>query len=46
MPSFRIFSRDDLDTIHWASLDILKETGIRIVEGEEVLKMLKTRVAP
>jgi len=41
MPSFRIFSRDDLDTIHWASLDILKETGIRIVEGEEVLKMLK-----
>jgi len=43
MPSFRIFSRDDLYTIHWACLDILKETGIRIVEGEEVLKMLREK---
>lgn len=40
MPSFRIFSRDDLYAIHWASLDVLKETGIRIVKGENVLKML------
>jgi len=43
MPSFRIFSRDDLYAIHWACLDILKETGIRIVEGEEILKMLKDK---
>lgn len=43
MPSFRILSKDDLDAIHWATLDILKETGIRIVEGEEVLKLLKDK---
>jgi len=43
MPSFRIFSRDDLYAIHWACLDVLKETGIRIVEGENVLKMLKEK---
>jgi len=43
MPSFRIFSRDDLDAIHWASLDILEKTGIRIIEGEEVLKMLENK---
>jgi len=43
IPSFRIFSRDDLDAIHWVSLDILEKTGIRIVEGEEVLEMLKNK---
>jgi len=43
MPSFRILSKDDLDAIHRATLDILKETGIRIVEGEEVLKLLKEK---
>jgi len=43
MPSFRILSKDDLDAIHWATLDILKDTGIRIVEGEEVLKLLKDK---
>jgi len=41
MPSYGIFNTDDLDAIHWATLDILKETGIRIVEGEEILRMLK-----
>ena len=40
MPSYRILSREDLDAIHWATLDILEKTGIRIVEGEEILKML------
>jgi trimethylamine--corrinoid protein Co-methyltransferase len=43
MPSFRILSKDDLNAIHWATLGILKETGIRIVEGEEVLKLLKEK---
>jgi len=28
MPSFRIFSRDDLYVIHWASLDILEKTAL------------------
>jgi len=45
MSSFRILSKDDLDAIHWASLDILKETGIGIIRGEDSLKMLKKRVA-
>ena len=40
MPSYRILSRQDLDAIHWATLDILNKTGIRIVDGEEILKML------
>jgi len=43
MPSFRILSEDDLDAIHWATLDILKETGIRIVRGEDSLKLLKKK---
>ena len=43
MPSFRIFTRDDLDAIHWASLDVLKETGIRMIKGENILKMLKEK---
>jgi trimethylamine--corrinoid protein Co-methyltransferase len=43
MPSFRIFTRDDLYSIHWATLDILKEIGIRIIKGEEILKMLKDK---
>jgi trimethylamine--corrinoid protein Co-methyltransferase len=41
MPSFRTLSKDDLDAIHWATLDILKETGVRIVRGEDSLKLLK-----
>jgi trimethylamine--corrinoid protein Co-methyltransferase len=40
MPSYQILSREDLDAIHWATLDILDKTGIRIVEGKEILKML------
>ena len=43
MPSFRIFTRDDLNAIHWASLDVLKETGIRMIKGENILKMLKEK---
>ena len=43
MPSFRILSKDDLDAIHWATLDVLKETGIRIVGGENSLKLLKKK---
>ncbi len=41
MPSYRILSKDDSDAIHWTTLDILEKTGIRIVEGEEILKMLE-----
>jgi trimethylamine--corrinoid protein Co-methyltransferase len=43
MPSFRILSKDDLDAIHWATLDVLKETGIRIIRGENSLKLLKKK---
>jgi trimethylamine--corrinoid protein Co-methyltransferase len=42
-PSFRILSKDDLDAIHWATLNILKETGIRIVGGKNSLKLLKKK---
>ncbi len=43
MPYYRILGKDDLDAIHWAALDILKETGIRIVRGEDSLKLLKKK---
>jgi len=41
MPSFRVFSEDALDAIHSASLEVLEKTGIKIVHGESILKMLK-----
>ena len=43
MPAFRILARDDLDAIHWATLDILERTGVRIIKGEKVLKMLEEK---
>ena len=41
MPLFRVFSEDALDAIHSASLEVLEKTGIKIVHGERILKMLK-----
>ena len=41
MPSFRVFSEDALDAIHLASLEVLEKTGIKIVHGKRILKMLK-----
>ncbi|UCE44318.1 MAG: trimethylamine methyltransferase family protein [Candidatus Bathyarchaeota archaeon] len=41
MPSFQVFSEDRLDAIHSASLDVLEKTGVKILHGEAVLKMLK-----
>jgi len=41
MPLFRVFSEEALDAIHSASLEILEKTGIKIVHGERILKMLK-----
>jgi trimethylamine--corrinoid protein Co-methyltransferase len=41
MPSFRVFSEDALDAIHSASLEVLEQTGVGIVHGERILKMLK-----
>jgi trimethylamine--corrinoid protein Co-methyltransferase len=41
MPSFRVFTKDALDAIHLASLEVLEKTGIKIVHGERILKMLK-----
>jgi len=41
MPLFRVFSEDALDAIHLASLEVLEKTGIKIVHGESILKMLK-----
>ena len=41
MPSFRVLTKDALDAIHLASLDVLENVGIRIHHGERILKMLK-----
>ena len=41
MPSFRVLSKDDLDAIQCATLDILEKTGIKIENGEKVLKLLE-----
>ena len=35
----RLLSKDDLDSIHWATLDVLEKTGIRI-HSEKALKIL------
>jgi trimethylamine--corrinoid protein Co-methyltransferase len=40
-PMFRVFSEDALDAIHLASLEVLEKTGIKIVHGENILKVLK-----
>jgi len=41
MPLFRVFTQEDIDAIHLATLDVLAKTGIRIVHGDGILKMLK-----
>ena len=38
-PVFRLLSKDALDAIHWATLDVLERTGIKIF-SDKVLKML------
>jgi len=38
-PRFRLLSEDALDAIHWATLDVLERTGIKIF-SDKVLKML------
>ncbi len=35
MPSFRVFTKDALEAIHLASLDVLESTGIRIHHREK-----------
>jgi len=39
-PMFRLLSKDALDAIHWATLDVLERTGIKIF-SDKVLKMLE-----
>jgi len=41
MPLFRIFTEENLDAIHLATLNVLAKTGIRIVHSDEILRMLK-----
>ncbi len=41
MPSFRVFTKDALEAIHLASLEILEKTGIKIAHGKRLLEMLK-----
>jgi len=41
MPSFRVLTRDALDAIHWAALDIIAKTGMKISYSKELLKMLE-----
>ncbi|NIR87218.1 hypothetical protein GWO13_06470 [Candidatus Bathyarchaeota archaeon] len=38
-PKFRLLSKDSLEAIHWATLDVLERTGIKIF-SDRVLKML------
>jgi trimethylamine--corrinoid protein Co-methyltransferase len=40
MPSFRVLTKDSIDAIHWATLDILARTGMKISYGKGILKML------
>jgi len=37
--SFSVLSKDDLKAIHWATLDVLERTGVRVY-SEKCLKML------
>lgn len=39
-PVFRLLSKESLDAIHWATLDVLNRTGIKIF-SQKVLKMLE-----
>jgi trimethylamine--corrinoid protein Co-methyltransferase len=39
-PRFHLLSKDALDAIHWATLDVLERTGIKIF-SDKVLKMLE-----
>ena len=41
IPMFRVFTQDALEAIHLTSLEVLEKTGVRIVHGERILKMLK-----
>lgn len=41
MPSFRVFTKDDLDAIHWATLDVLARTGVKVSFSGKILKMLE-----
>jgi len=41
MPVFRVLSEDALQDIHWATLNVLSKTGVKVYYGENVLKMLK-----
>jgi len=43
MPLFRVFTEENLNAIHLATLNVLAETGIRIVHSDEILKMLKEK---
>jgi trimethylamine--corrinoid protein Co-methyltransferase len=40
-PSFRVLMKDSIDAIHWATLDILARSGLKISYGKRVLEMLQ-----
>ena len=43
IPLFRVFTEENLNAIHLATLNVLAETGIRIVHSDEILKMLNEK---
>ncbi len=43
IPLFRVFTEENLNAIHLATLNVLAETGIRIVHSDRILKMLKEK---
>lgn len=45
MPLFRVFTEENLNAIHLATLNVLAETGIRIVHSDEIPKMLEEKAA-
>ena len=41
MPSFSVLTKDSIDAIHWATLDILERNGMKISYGKRILEMLQ-----
>jgi trimethylamine--corrinoid protein Co-methyltransferase len=41
MPSFRVLTKDSIDAIHWATLDILARSGMKVSYSKGILEMLQ-----
>ena len=43
---FNLLSEDDLRAIHWATLDILRTAGVKILHSQKILKLLEKAGCP